>query len=552
MPGGISKPLKGADSLRTTVLRGFTGGLNVVDDDMNLPYKYATVMRNCFVTPDGGVQVRYGTSLFAATAEHFSLAAVGIVNIEYFNDSLIVVGTNGEILRVLADGSVSRIWDATIASSLPDAPSGWSATTFASFAQFNGHLIICNGVDKPLDIDADFFVEYLQDAATNTNINVPICRYVVACQRYLVMAGDPLFPSRVHISARDAAGTWFGDPPPNDATFVDVGSVVAGATTIRGLLPFRNRLLVLFVEGIVIGEFGAYNEEGDHTPSFDDGIKGFGSVSHRAAFAEGDDGLMMDMNGVPSLKRTVFSGLLKPEYISEFIDPLITAANRVHSLENLEDHVFSVYDKFEGQQFFFVPNEDYSERTVFVYGKANDAREGWSTFSGWNFTCATRSLSGRIFFGDADGNIWLYGCRDAVTTTDFIDTVTLESDADGTPFTYEWFMPWTDLGNGGRGKSSKYISFDTRGIGEFTVEMYVDGFTTASLALDMSMGDQGAYGSGPQPFGSGRITSFKKLHGWPCKFEKMRLRFVGTTEDAPVVDKFLSITLHYLLGSIRL
>jgi hypothetical protein len=36
----------------------------------------------------------------------------------------------------------------------------WNATEFVSFAIFNGHLILCNGSDKPLDIDDDFTVEY--------------------------------------------------------------------------------------------------------------------------------------------------------------------------------------------------------------------------------------------------------------------------------------------------------------------------------------------------------------------------------------------------------
>lgn len=560
MIGSITKPFKQKVALKSTTLRGFVGGLNVVDDDMNLSYKFATISRNIFTASDGSKQVRYGTSLFAATLSSFNTgggAPSGIVDMRYFNSSLVVVGRNGEIVRVLGDGSHSRIWDSTIAAALPGAPSGWSNTDFVSFAEFNGHLIICNGVDKPLDIDEDFAVEYLQDAATLTNINVPICRYVVACSRFLVMAGDPLFPNRVHISARDAAGTWFGDPPPNDATRVDVGSVIEGSNVIRGLLPFRDKLLVLFAEGVVIGTLGSYTtndlDEAVHEPNFDDGIKDYGCISHRSAFAIGDDGLMLNLTGVASIKRTILSSSLKPENVSDLIDPLITQYMNGLSLLLLEDYAFSVYDKREGQLFLFVPNAELTERVVFAYNyRPRLKQDSWSLFDGWNFTCGAASLEGNIFFGDDDCNIWLYGSRENPTTTDFIDTLS-GAEPEGIGFPWEWEMPWLDFEAREKVKNSKFISFDTRGIGEFTCEMFVDNFTSeASLTTAFSCGDQGGYGSGPQPYGGGRNTSRKKLYAWPCKFQIAKLKLSGTTEFSDIVDRFVSITLQYQEGSNRL
>lgn len=528
--------------MEETTLRGFDGGWNASDDDMNLSYKYATQLVNCYPKADGSIAVRDGTRIFAHCADYFSDVGTRIINMEYFNASLIIVGSNGEILRVLADGSVSRIFDAAHAAALSGAPSAWSATDFASFAQFNGHLIICNGIDKPLDVDSDFFVEYLQDAATSTNINVPICKYVVAINRYLVMLGDPLEPDRVHISAKDAPGTWFGDPEPNDGTRLDVGSVLPSATTIRGAMALRGKLVVMFAEGLVFGTLGIYNDEGSHTPNFDDGVVGFGSISHRAGIPYGDDGLFMDLEGVPSLKRTVFSDAFKPDRMSDLIDPEIKAAVQGLSFETLENRVFAVYNKADAQYVLLVPNADTLAETTETIGfvlnyRASTKQQSWCKFTGWNFTCGCRSLQGEVFFGDVDANIWLYDGDE-----DYCDPT-------GVPIEYTWEMPWLDFGARTKSKHTKYIGFDTRGASEFTVEMYIDNLLTApALSMEFSAGEQGQFGDGPQPYGGGRNTSRKKLYAWPMKFQIAKLKITGTSSEGLA---FVSISFYYHMAGVR-
>lgn len=542
-----NKQIRFQQNLRSTTWRGFSGGWNVLDDDMNLSYKYATVQENCYPDNDGSIRVRQGFELFADCISYFSTAAT-IIDKYYFNGAFIVVGSNGEILKVLADATISRIWDTSIAALLPGAPTAWSALDFVSFEIFNGHLILCNGIDKPLDIDSEFVVEYLQDLGTNTNINVPICKYVRSIGRYLAMSGDPLFVDRVHISARDAPGTWYGDPPPNDATRLDVGSVIPSATLVRGLLAFRGRLVVMFVEGLIFGELGTYDANGNHTPNFDDGVEGYGSVSHRAGVAYGDDGLFMDLAGVPSIKRTALSTSFKPERVSEMIDIEIKAMLSQLSFEALEDRVFSIYNKAEGQFMLFVPNaeevEDTTETVAFVYNyRPALKQESWSRFRGMNFTCATRTLEDRIFFADRDCRIWLYGSRDHHVDQDYMIA------GEGVPIEFDWELPWFDLGDRSKIKTSKYLSLDTRGASEFTVDMYVDNFLTApTLSTAFSGGGQGEFGSGDQPFGGGRNTSRKKKYGWPTKFEIAKFRIHGT---ANAQLSFVSITLSYLGGGIN-
>jgi hypothetical protein len=525
-----SRNIPYAKVLKDTVLRGFTGGWNTLDDELNLSYKYSLVLRNCYSAQDGKIVVREGVTKFS------NVNGEDVINVEYFIDSLVIVTAPGNVYRMFGNGAFLELTTTL-----------WSNTEFTSFAKFNNQLILCNGVDKPLIIDDNFTIDYLKDLATLTNINVPICKYVLSISRYLVMAGDPLEPNRVHISARDAPGTWYGDPPPNDATRVDVGSVLPSASTIRGLLAFRGKLVVTFLEGLVFGTLGNYDADGNHDPDFSDGVEGFGSVSHRAGVTYGDDALFLDLEGVPSIRRTVLSTSFKPERISSLIDTEIRTSMSSLDFGTLEDRVFSVHMKKTSQFMLFVPNTSdrstTTETRAFVYSRLGDNAEAWSEYLGWNFTCGTRSLQGEIFFGDKDGNIWLHSGN-----TDYADS-TVSPIVEGTGIDFDWTMPWLDFANRAVTKTNKYIAFDTKGASEFTCEMYVDQFTEPTLSMDFSGGDQGQFGDGPQPYGGGRNTSRKRKYAWPAKFEIAKLRFSGTSSEGL---EFVSITFYYQLGGINL
>lgn len=551
----FTKQIKASQELRAATVRDFSGGWNALDDDLNLDTKYSTRMYNCYRDVNGTVRVRYGTELFTDVTSYFTGPA-WIVNMEYYNGAIIAVGSNGEVLRVLGDGSVTRIWDNSLASDLPDNPDGWGETNFVSFAQFNEQLIICNGSDKPLIVAQSFFVDYLQDLATGSNLNVPIAKYVAVNNRYMIMAGDPVNPNRVHISARDTSGTWFGDPPPNDGTFIDVGSVLNNSSIIRGIAGFRDKLIVTYAEGTVIGQLAIYDEDDIHTPNFDDSVEQYGSISHRSIVSYGDDMLMLDLVGVPSLKRTVFTGTLRPERVSDLVDREIRQQLNNLSFGSLEDRTFSVYNQREGQFMFFVPNTDDRMTTtqttcyVFTYRPSLNTA-GWARFDGWNFTCGCRSIQGNIFFGDKDCKIWLYGSGDNPIYADYISP----SNTAGTPITFDWELPWADFDRRVDTKQSKYVSVDSRGTGEFTLAMYTDrlrldnlGADTPTLAMDMTGGDTGGYGIGPQPYGGGRNTAFEYLFAWPSKFKLAKFRISGNVTE-PL--SFVSISLHYQRGGIH-
>lgn len=556
----LTKKIKASrESLLSATVRDFTGGWDVLDNDMNLSTKYAIKLFNVSLTTDNCISVRYGTQLFVDLTPYTSSPA-NLINFEYYQSALICVMSNGDVIRVLGDGSTVRIWDAVIAGALAGAPAGWHTTTFVSFAQFNNKLIICNGVDKPLIVSTTYSVDYLKDLATNTNLNTPVAAYVTTCDRYMVMAGDPVHPNRIHISARDTSGVYFGDTAPNDGTFLDVGSILPNSSIISGITSFRGQLIVGYPEGTLIVTLGNYDAGGFHTPAFDNPITQYGTVSHRVMQPYGDDVLMMDIVGVPSLKRTVFTGTLRPDRVSDLIDPAIHAQLSPLSINSLLERCWSVYNQSEGQFLFFVPNADtYADTTLttaYVYTYRPSLKiAAWARFDGWNFVCGARSLQGALFFGDRGGKIWLYGSRDHPSYSDFLGDNTINGGL-GVPITFDWELPWSDMNKRSRTKSTRYIELDTRGTAPFTVLMYCDRqllrpdlSDAPQLSGEYVGGDVVGYGYGDQPFGAGRVTSYDKKWFWPAKFKLMKLRFRGQTTQ-PL--KFVGVTLMFLMGGYNL
>jgi hypothetical protein len=553
-----TKPIKQQADLKSATFREFSGGYNTLDDDLNLDAKFSKRMYNCYYAPDQSVRVRYGTELFADLSKYTSTPNVAVVNVEYYGAALIAVMSNGEILRIFGNGSVARIWDNTIAHALPGTPNGWSATDFASFEQFNGKLIVCNGVNKPLIISSDLSVDFLKDLASNTNINTPIAKYVSSCNGYLVMAGDPVKPNRVHISARYTSGTFYGDPAPNDATYVDVGTSLRNASIIKGVRAFRDKLIVAYPEGTVIGTLGIYNSDGSvHQPTFQDTVELYGAISHRTMLSYGDDMVFMDGIGIPSLKRTVFTGSIRPERVSDLVDPEM--AQYISKLSGLsqENQCFSIFHQKEGMFMFFVPNGDSLATTTetkvycFLY-RPTLSVSAWCRFDGWNFTCAARSSEGHIFFGDKNGKLWLHGSEDVPIYSDYMQDDAINNKA-GVPINFDWELPWSDLNKRVKSKVSKYISLDTRGTGRFNVDMYCDRYLTdmngndaPQLSMSMVGGDVVGFGGPTHPFGGGRRTSSEMRYAWPAKFQIMKLRFRGSTTTAL---SFVSVSLLYLEGN---
>ncbi len=374
----LQRPIKNRkNELETTVLREFDGGWNVLDNDLSLSTKFSKILENVSRRDDGSMEVRWGTRLFA----DINTSTIGnIIAMEYFQNNIIVVVSTGELFYVNSSGTASDLWTATIATW--QGAAAWGATDFASFIAFNGELVVCNGVDKPLVIDLNQAepqnkCQYLQDLGVGSNANTPIGRYVTVANDYVVIAGDVLNPGRIHISNSGTSGTWYGDAAPNDGLYVDIDRKVNTNTgIINGISFYKNRLIILFDEIIVAGKLGAYNASGAHVPTFDDVYYAHGGIAHRSIQHIGDDLLLCDNIGTPSLKQNTFVDTISPYRPSELIDDAIQSNLSQLTVGTITKDIWALYNQLEQQYMLFIPNHENNVQVLsedpFVVGDINN------------------------------------------------------------------------------------------------------------------------------------------------------------------------------------
>lgn len=588
-----------AESLKSTTVRDFKGGWNVIDSELALSSDYAVVLRNMYRAPDGSLRVRYGTRLFANIAEQLSTA--DIVNAEYYDGFIVAVGANGMIAAVDGTGLAARIWDSTIAAILPSRPAGWGSTDYVCFTRFKTDLLIGNGIDKPLLVNTALHVDYLQDLATLTNGNTPIGRYVCTHNQYVVWAGIPGRESTLSISNKGTSGTYLGDSAPNDAVEINLSTYVSkGSPVIKGISSFRDKLVVKFEKNVVIVVLGEYSDS-NHVPRVEDVIVEHGSISHRAVQNLGDDLLFADIVGVPSIQRAVFTETIQPKRPSQLIDPEIQKDLARLSVASLEDRVHSIYNRLDGQYMLFIPNTNQAVDTLvtrgFVYTLIDALKvKAWSEFTEWNWRSACRSQEERVFFTKGS-SIYLLGndndpihadrVGDEETFSDdtcFTDQTgfspVADEDDSGVPIIFDWELPWADFDRRTKIKIMKYMAFDVEGDGRFTAELYVDNlyadrsdlgeeFTDGTLYTDDfghdrwrdepvrtpevsmefvgndALGYGSMYGS---HYGGGRNTIEELLWTMPCKGKIIKSRLHGETTKKL---RFISKSFMYLEGDIR-
>lgn len=493
-------------------------------------------------------------------SESNSGASDDIVNMTYFQDRLVMVLENGIVVEA-NDTGASRIIFNNAIGQRANSSNAWGTTAFVSFAVFNGQLIACNGVNKPLLIDFNqtFPCKYLVDVASGSNANTPVARYVLGMNNYVVMAGDLANPSRVYISNSGTSGTWQGDAAPNDAVNIDVGKFAQSQdNTIRGLGRFRDRLAVTFAGSTVLGSLGTY-DGANHVPDFNDVIQNNGSIAHRSLVDLGDDLLMCDNIGVPSLGRAQFTGQLRPQRVSELIDPEIQRAILALSVGGAENGIFAVHNQREAQYMLFVPNNNVpgstTETICYVYTVIPTQRiAAWSIIRGWNWTCGTTSALRRVFFAKGR-KYYAYGAEEDQIHGDLIGDPAISDSTNGNPITFAWELPWADFGDRALVKMMRYLALSTEGTAQFTVQLFVDNiYRNTSQALDPTLtmnfvgGESGGFGAGEQPYGGGRRTIEERGFAWTTKCRIAKFRFSGST-TAPL--RVIDITISYQRGSIR-
>lgn len=551
--------VKQGDGLLTTTVRDFTGGLNVADTDLNMKPKYAKTLDNIERALDGTLSVRPGTKLFA------TLAAAGdttsVINQIYFNGFVFTVQASGRICQVNGLGVVTSMF------------TSWGATTFVSFTVFNSQLLICNGINKPVIVEGNpnktnyNTAVFSIDLGGGTNVNTPVGNLVISHAQYTIYAGIAAAPSTIYISARGTSGTFLGDPAPNDAIALDLGPRVSlGSSAVTGMVSYRDKLLVTFERGVLPVNLGIYtgSPTAVHTPTDDGFIEEFGCLAHRSLVSVGDDTYFNDNVGVNSIERVVLYNTLRPDRISNLVDPLITALIQPLSPAQIAQYVFSVYDMRHRRYMLFVPVFTagvITETIGFSYTDIPSLKiSAWARLRGWVWSSACRTSLQNIIFSNAN-RLYSYDFDNTTgANADFQgDTALGPADGSGVPITFDWELPWADFNKRMNVKETAYISFDTTGNAFFTASMYVDNLRVNNLGVDIApalsaqlvAGVVNGYGNqsyGNSPYGAGRVTADERLFAWPARFKIAKLRMQGSSK---LQLKFISVTLAYKRGSIR-
>jgi len=568
-------------------IRGFGGGLNAVDNDIEMDPRFQKVLNNFRRTPKGSQVIRFGSNWFTDVN---SVSNSPIVDEVFFSNAIISPLENGNVVATDVNGVDSIIWSDAIAAALLGSPDGWTpGVDSVDFVPFKNKLVIHNGVDKPIFFTATLVGNYLQDEATGSNVNVPIGKYGCVVGNYHCVAGIPAAPTTVYVTAKGTIGTFPGDPPPNDAISIDVGAYAPeGAPEIRGIAGFRTFLIVFFEKQSLLIKLGVYDTEvpPNHTPSFDDTMPAFGLLGHRCIVPVGTDLLFAGPSGIASAKRNLISGLIDSTPVSSNIEPEFrTQVGLLTDAESLKS-CFMLYDEIGHETTLHLPNGNgfircYNEQLRY---------DSWGTFSGPAYRSGCVSSKGRRFFSSgtrifAGGNgiftgenyyadrlndrdrDWVSGTpyvigniiRDPFDDLSFIaiadhtsGAVSFAQDRIDQALTPKWEaylgeainveleMPWLDGKDPMQLKANRYVAMATKGTAEFTLSVWVDnlykdefGVLLHPAALEMLFigNDAPGFGFDAGPYGGGRRSNDPRLFRFPVNFKSIKPKITASVRS---------------------
>lgn len=535
-----------AASVSDVVIRNFSGGLKITENSGSLQNRYATVLQNMSVNDDTSLSLRFGTKLF------LDLKDADIVNAIEFNDRFVVVLSNGVIYTVTPNGSAKVIWNNAIANSLFGSPDGWrGGITNVDFVTFKRDLIITNGRDKPVTIDQDFKVTYLQDLLTGSNVNVPISSFIASSNQFVVMA-DVDETAILYISARSAAGTWPGDPEPNDATTFDLSTYVGtNSRRIRAIKSFRNYTIVFFETTMVVLQLGGYNEAGIHTPQVVDDFTNSGIINSRCAISTDRDLVFLNEQGIFSAARNVLGNSVESRPISDNLgDDFITD---VVKLSEDVAGTFIVEIKAERRLWFFMNLVDSVKVYCLSYNEEM-TRYRWSEITDVSFSGAFVSSDKRVYFFDGS-KIYQQG-NQIFDGEDYYQDLMDKSKQNGKPIPFVYESPWLDARDRMRTKRLINTIIETSGSAAFKFEVFVDdiykdedGNLDPALSLDLIGDDAAGFGKNNRAgFGGGRTSSNEQMYRMPTKFKKIKFRVSGNVIDKLAIE---SLGLVYSIGNYQ-
>lgn len=527
------------------------------------------------------------------THNNRNISGTRIVDMTYFLDKIIAVTDYGEVIAIDASGNASILFNEDIANQTNTTqPGGWIHTTkypvdSVCFTVFNGILTIWNEWNKPLYVNLYNVIpcNYLVDEATQTNSMIPIAKYAIAINHYMVVGNtiedgfqtgeEVRHKDRIYISDYDTIATFNDgsvDYLENGGIYVDIGKVVSTSMSeIKGLSRYRTQLIVGFDEVSAFGTLGtmidATTNDGIeyqlHKPEFSDVISDFGCISNRTYQTILGDVACLSYDGVGLFRKQVLSSLTTSAKLSTIIGPELYKTFKDLTQDSLTNRIWTVYNPKEQQYMLFIPNgstlEETTETLCFVYTIPSTASQtkattgAWSLFTGWNFQCGCTSALNEVFF--ANGNIiYVLGNADRPIFSDFQDDPDYPADEEtgisGKDITFDWEFGWQDFNNRVAKKTLRYIGVTSTGTSNYTFGTWYDYLKDpeCEMHIDLVGGDAAGWGNGRQRYGGGRRTSTEELFAYTAKFNLTKLRIYGSSKEDL---KISAISLFYLVGNIR-
>lgn len=525
--------------IKEATVKDFSGGLDLSDDDLNIDSQSAKVLTNFYRSRDGRLRLRYG---FQQVVDANLLISGNIIALQYFAGCMIAGTDQGEICAFPVNGAGSnvKLWPTGVAGKSWTPP-----VAQINFAQAQGQMIIVNGKDKPLRLKGDFSIDFLGDAGNaNSNVNTPIAPYIVTCNNFVIMAGQPSFPSKLFISAKGSTGTFSGDPDPNDATTFDVGGSIAhGDNAIIGLAALNNFLFVAFETSTIVVQVGEYNAANTaHVPSIFDVYDTYGSISQKTMSIVDKELWYSDQSGVLNIQRNQLGTSFIPNRTSTKIDPVLLKHLSVARNLGKIRSAFGVYNRIASQYLLFIPADTALNRHCWVSTRYDPTDEpSWSLFEGMNFSCGDVSSIGKMYLC-TNKFMYLYG---DINNEVFSDN--------GAAISFDWELPWSVFSQYDQIKKMKAVRVYTRGTAAFSLQLFVDyiyldryGAYNPTAQIDFVAADVGGFGNqtGNDPYGGGRSAGDPRIWKMDGKFIQGKFRISGTaTSDMQIVGMSISYTI---------
>jgi hypothetical protein len=335
----------------------FIGNFGVKVDDANNYWIYVR---------KAGVTIDTKSPVISYVSDTHMLGGKDIFG-RYYKDNLFVFSDTGEIVAVDKTRTVTQVWNAAKAAALTLAP--WGPCKRVSAEIVRGKMIAVNGAinDKPLEINGTV-ANYLVDAATLSNVNIPRADFVIAADQFVLLISTEFGSTKVDISAENTTGTFqHGGGSTGNAVEVDIGMVTQSVdTTILGANVIRSRVFIGFHDRAILGTLAIFNTAVPpaHKPEFKDNVAQFGTFSHASIISLGNDLLCAGLNGINSLEISKASGEYTPTTISDFVHPVMLRHFARLSEDDRRYRTFAVWDVNYRSYMLFAPKYSDSEYTM--------------------------------------------------------------------------------------------------------------------------------------------------------------------------------------------